>query len=64
VTAVKVIWTPGAVRDLEQIHAYIAADTPRYADVVAARIVEAFERLADFPPDASFPNWAAAMFGN
>jgi addiction module RelE/StbE family toxin len=49
VTAVKVTWTPGAVRDLEQIHAYIAADTPRYADVVAARIVEAFERLADFP---------------
>ena len=47
--AVKLIWTPGAVRDLEQIHAYIAADAPRYADVVAARIVEAFERLVDFP---------------
>jgi toxin ParE1/3/4 len=49
VAAVKLIWTPGAVRDLERIHAYIAADTPRYADVVAARIVEAFDRLADFP---------------
>ena len=47
--AVKLIWTPGAVRDLEQIHAYVAADSPRYADVVAARIVEAFERLVDFP---------------
>ena len=47
--AVKLIWTPGAVRDLEQIHAYIAADAPRYADVVAARIVDAFERLTDFP---------------
>jgi toxin ParE1/3/4 len=47
--AVKLIWTPGAVRDLEQIHAYIAADAPRYADVVAARIVDAFERLTEFP---------------
>ena len=47
--AVKLIWTPGAVRDLEQIHAYIAADAPRYADVVAARIVDAFERLVEFP---------------
>ena len=46
---IKLIWTPGAVRDLEQIHTYIAADTPRYADVVAARIVQAFERLEDFP---------------
>jgi plasmid stabilization system protein ParE len=47
--AVKLIWTPGAVRDLQQIHAYIAADAPRYADVVAARIVDAFERLTEFP---------------
>ena len=46
---VKLVWTPGAVRDLEQIHAYIAADAPRYADVVAGRIVQAFERLLDFP---------------
>jgi plasmid stabilization system protein ParE len=47
--AVKLIWTLGAVRDLEQIHAYIAGDAPRYADVVAARIVDAFERLTEFP---------------
>jgi len=47
--AVTLIWTPGAVRDLEQIHAYIAADSPRYADVVAARLVDAFERLREFP---------------
>jgi len=49
VAPVKLIWTPGAVRDLEQIHTYIAADAPRYADVVAARIVQAFEQLEDFP---------------
>jgi toxin ParE1/3/4 len=49
VATVTLVWTPGAVRDLEQIHAYITADTPRYADVVAARIVQAFERLEDFP---------------
>jgi len=26
VATVKLVWTPGAVRDLEQIHAYIAAE--------------------------------------
>ncbi len=45
----SLIWSPQAVRDLEGIRAYIAADSPRYADLTVARIVAAIERLKAFP---------------
>ena len=42
-------WSPQAVRDLEGIRAYIATDSPRYADLTVARIVAVVERLKAFP---------------
>jgi plasmid stabilization system protein ParE len=35
----KLIWSPQALRDLETIRDYIAADSPRYAALVVERIV-------------------------
>jgi addiction module RelE/StbE family toxin len=45
----KLIWSPQALRDLEAIRDYIAADSPRYAALVVERIVVGVERLRDFP---------------
>ena len=44
-----VIWSDEAVADLEAIHAYIARNSPRYASVVAGRVLAAVEHLAAFP---------------
>ena len=45
----KLRWSPQAVRDLEAIRDYIAADSPRYAALVIERIIAAVERLISFP---------------
>ena len=45
----RLIWSPQALRDLENIRVYIAADSPRYAGLVVERIVVQVERLATFP---------------
>ena len=45
----KLIWSPEAVDDLEQIVRYIERDSPEYASRVATAIVEAVERTATFP---------------
>lgn len=45
----KLIWSPQALRDLEAIRDYIAADSPRYAALVVERIVVGVERLRSFP---------------
>jgi plasmid stabilization system protein ParE len=37
------------LRDLEGIRAYIANDSPRFADLTIRRIVAAVERLGEFP---------------
>ncbi len=42
-------WSPQAVRDVELIREYIAQDSPRYADLVAARIIASVDRLRAFP---------------
>jgi plasmid stabilization system protein ParE len=42
-------WSPRSVDDLEAIHAFIARDSSRYADLVSRRIVAATERLIQFP---------------
>lgn len=43
------VWSPQALRDLESIRAYLAEDSPVYADLVIRRVVAAVERLSDFP---------------
>lgn len=45
----SLIWSPQALRDVESIRAYIAEDSPLYADLVVRRIVAAVERLDTFP---------------
>ena len=46
----ELIWSPQAlVSDLEGIRAYIALDSPLYADVTVRRVVAAVERLKVFP---------------
>ena len=44
-----VTWSPEAIRDVESIRAFIAQDSPVYAELVARRIVAAVERLHFFP---------------
>jgi plasmid stabilization system protein ParE len=46
---ISVIWSPQAIRDVESIRAFIAQDSPSYADLEARRIVAAVERLSAFP---------------
>ena len=44
-----VVWSPEAIRDVESIRAFIAQDSPVYAELVARRIVAVVERLQLFP---------------
>ena len=45
----RLVWTEQAVADLEGIREFIARDSPRYAEIVVLRLVEAAERLRQFP---------------
>ena len=45
----SVTWSPRAIRDIESIRAFIAQDSPAYAEFEARRIVAAVERLHLFP---------------
>lgn len=45
----KLLWSPTARRHLRQAEAFIVTDDPAAAERTAKRIVEAVERLADFP---------------
>ena len=45
----SVTWSPASIRDVESIRAFIAQDSPVYAELVAHRIVAAVERLSSFP---------------
>lgn len=46
---VKIIWSPTARADLEQIEAYISERNPRAAAKVAKTILAAIEQLQSFP---------------
>ena len=46
---IEIIWSPRSVADVEEIRAYIAADSTAYADLTARRLVAAVERLRMFP---------------
>jgi len=45
----RVIWTRGAVEDVEAVKAYVARVSVRYAALLAERIVAAVDRLELFP---------------
>ena len=45
----SIVWSAESLGDLDGIHEYIARTSPRYAAVVAGRLLDAVSRLADFP---------------
>ena len=45
----RIIWAPQAMQDVEAIRAYVARDSPHYADLVVERIVAAVGRLEENP---------------
>jgi addiction module RelE/StbE family toxin len=45
----KIVWSRRAMRHLTHVRDYIAKDSPKAAQEVATRILEAVERLADYP---------------
>ena len=49
---IELVWSPRAVADLEEIRAFIAADSPAWAELTVRRLVAAVERLHHFPDSA------------
>lgn len=45
----RIISAPQAIEDVEAIRAYVARDSPHYADLVVERIVAAVARLENNP---------------
>ena len=45
----RVTWTEQALDDLDSVCLFIARDAPRYAELFAARVFHATERLEQFP---------------
>lgn len=45
----RIIITPRAGKDLEQIHEFIAADSPKNASQMIRKILDALELLRSFP---------------
>ena len=45
----SIAWSPQAIQDVEAIRAFIAQDSPAYAELIASRLVAAVERLQSFP---------------
>jgi plasmid stabilization system protein ParE len=44
-----IVWSPRSVSDVEEIRAYVAVDSPVWADLLVRRLVSAVERLRDYP---------------
>ena len=45
----RIVWSPKAVENLEDIAEYISKDSPLYAPIFVQKIIKSIERLADFP---------------
>ena len=45
----ELIWSPRSIADLEEIRAYIAADSIAWAELTVQRLVATVERLRQFP---------------
>jgi plasmid stabilization system protein ParE len=44
-----IVWSHRSVADLVEIRAYIATDSPAWADLTVRRLVASAERLRDYP---------------
>jgi len=45
----RILWTEPAIKDLSNLHAYIARDSEVYASNFVQRIIHAVGKLSDFP---------------
>ncbi len=45
----RLVWTRPALEDVQQIHDYIARDSPRYARALAEQLFATVERLSAHP---------------
>lgn len=45
----QIIWTAPAISDIEEIAAFIATDSSRYAEITVAGFFETTEKLKKFP---------------
>ena len=45
----KVVWSEGAVADLQAIYAYISLTSPEYGIRVVDRLTKRSQQIADFP---------------
>ena len=45
----RIVWSPQAENDLENVWRYIVQDSPRSADLVENRIIDAVSGLIDHP---------------
>lgn len=66
----EVTWTPQAADDLESVTNFIAKDSPEYAAYFAADVLDAVEKLEDFPrsgrvvPELNVENIREILFGS
>ena len=45
----KILWTEPSIKDLRNLHAYIARDSEVYANNFIQRLIHAVDKLPDFP---------------
>ena len=61
----KVIWAPSALEDVNSIAEYIARDSVDRAALFAVRLIEATDRLEDFPLSGRIiPEIGEPSYGN
>jgi len=65
----QVIWAPSALDDIATIAEYIARDSPEVASLFIRRLIEATDRLQEFPlsgrviPEISEPDAREVIYG-
>jgi len=65
----EVIWAPSAIADVASISKYIAGDSSEMASLFVRRLIEATDRLQDFPssgrviPEISHPDCREVIYG-
>ena len=64
------IWAPSAVKDAGDIAEYVARDSADQAALLVARLIEATDRLAEFPesgrriPELAHPDCREVLVGD
>lgn len=67
---VEVIWSPQSLQDVDSIAAFIAKDSDQYASLFVLDVLQAVDRLSDFPesgrivPEIKDPSIREIIFGN